>query len=189
MAAFLRRHSYRGGKPPRSCRPGYAPLPFRLPNCPPTLRAAMVIGTHVRLLRGIQAAIADLETLIEHRVDQCLRAGLPAQLLAEVGPLLDHVDIIDQTAAECDVTPVTKTSGKTSGGAGVIDDHMLSMALHLREQVQSLRDIAARLVITKGKKKGQRPSPAPVLRLLRKPDETPSQQHHPDPTVQDRSQR
>jgi hypothetical protein len=46
------------------------------------------------------------------------------------------------------------------------------MALHLREQGLSLRDIAARLVITKGKKKGQHPSPATVLRMLREHDET-----------------
>ncbi|GAA4602518.1 hypothetical protein GCM10023195_07780 [Actinoallomurus liliacearum] len=48
---------------------------------------------------------------------------------------------------------------------------MLSMALHLRDQGSSLRDIAARLVITKGKKKGQHPSPATVLRMLREHDE------------------
>jgi hypothetical protein len=47
---------------------------------------------------------------------------------------------------------------------------MLSMALHLREQNLSLREIAARLVITKGKKKGQHPSPATVLRMLREHD-------------------
>ncbi|MFI1184638.1 recombinase family protein [Streptomyces sp. NPDC020799] len=35
--------------------------------------------------------------------------------------------------------------GKTIGGAGVTDDDMLSMALHLRGQEMSLRDIAARL--------------------------------------------
>ncbi|GAA2368354.1 hypothetical protein GCM10010404_23570 [Nonomuraea africana] len=49
---------------------------------------------------------------------------------------------------------------------------MLSMALLLREQKLSLRDIALRLVITKGKKKGQHPSPATVLRLLREHDES-----------------
>jgi hypothetical protein len=35
----------------------------------------------------------------------------------------------------------------------------------------SLRDIAARLVIARGKKKGQHPSPATVLRMLRDHDE------------------
>ncbi|MFD0267787.1 hypothetical protein ACFVGY_14515 [Streptomyces sp. NPDC127106] len=36
-------------------------------------------------------------------------------------------------------------------------DRLLAMALHLRDQELSLREIAARLVITKGTKKGQRP--------------------------------
>jgi len=48
---------------------------------------------------------------------------------------------------------------------------MLSMALHLREQNLSLRDIAARLVITRGEKKGRHPSPATVLRMLRDHDD------------------
>ncbi len=45
------------------------------------------------------------------------------------------------------------------------------MALHLRAQELSLRDIAARLVIATGKKKGQHPSPATVMRMLREHDE------------------
>jgi DNA invertase Pin-like site-specific DNA recombinase len=61
--------------------------------------------------------------------------------------------------------------GKTSGGAGVTDGDMLSMALHLRDQEMSLRDIAKRLVITTGAKKGQHPSPATVMRMLREHDE------------------
>ncbi|MFE3449562.1 hypothetical protein ACFXJ8_11565 [Nonomuraea sp. NPDC059194] len=66
-----------------------------------------------------------------------------------------------------------RTRGKSIGGASVTDDAMLAVALHLREQNLSLRDIAARLVITKGKKKGQNPSPATVLRMLREHDEQP----------------
>ncbi|SDH38048.1 hypothetical protein [Nonomuraea jiangxiensis] len=45
------------------------------------------------------------------------------------------------------------------------------MALHLRAQDLSLRDIAARLVITSGKKKGRHPSAATVLRMLRDHDQ------------------
>jgi hypothetical protein len=57
------------------------------------------------------------------------------------------------------------TRGKNIGGADVNDEAMLSHALHLRDQKNlSLRDIAARLVIATGKKKGQHPSPATVLR-------------------------
>jgi DNA invertase Pin-like site-specific DNA recombinase len=64
-----------------------------------------------------------------------------------------------------------RARGKTIGGASVIDDGMLSMALMLRGQQLSLREIAAKLVITRGKKKGQHPSPATVMRLLREHDE------------------
>ncbi|MFE3788022.1 hypothetical protein [Streptomyces goshikiensis] len=52
------------------------------------------------------------------------------------------------------------------------DPTMLAMALHLRDAEKlSLRDIAPRLVITRGKKKGQPPSPATVLRMLRDHDD------------------
>ncbi|MDB1088720.1 recombinase family protein [Streptomyces sp. ACA25] len=61
--------------------------------------------------------------------------------------------------------------GKTIGGAGVTDDSVLSMALHLREQAMSLRDTAKRLVITTGTKKGQHSSPATVMRMLREYNE------------------
>ncbi len=61
--------------------------------------------------------------------------------------------------------------GKTIGGAEVTDDDMLSMALHLRDQEMSLRDIAKPLVITSDAKRGQRPSPATVMRMLREYDE------------------
>lgn len=61
--------------------------------------------------------------------------------------------------------------GKTIGGARVTDDDMLAMAVHLRGQELSLRDIAAKLVITRGAKKGLHPSPATVMRMLREHDE------------------
>ena len=56
--------------------------------------------------------------------------------------------------------PPSRARGKAIGGAAVTDDAMLAVALHLRSQELSLRDIAARLVISTGKKKGQHPSPA-----------------------------
>ncbi|MET7362152.1 hypothetical protein ABZS76_27485 [Streptomyces sp. NPDC005562] len=61
--------------------------------------------------------------------------------------------------------------GKTIGGAGVTDDDMPSVALHRRDQEMSMRDIAKRLVITTGTKKGQHPAPASVMRMLREYDE------------------
>ncbi|MEV0202541.1 hypothetical protein [Nonomuraea sp. NPDC050691] len=70
-----------------------------------------------------------------------------------------------------------RKNGKAIGGATVTDPAMLSMALHLRDQDLSLREIAARLVITHGKKKGGRASPATVLRMLRDYDEQERRRH------------
>ena len=53
----------------------------------------------------------------------------------------------------------------------VTDEAMLAAALHRRGQELSLRDIAGRLVIATGKKKGQHPSAATVMRMLREHDE------------------
>jgi DNA invertase Pin-like site-specific DNA recombinase len=47
--------------------------------------------------------------------------------------------------------------GETIGGVGVTGECMLSMALHLRDQEMSLRDIAKRLVITTGVKRASIP--------------------------------
>ena len=51
--------------------------------------------------------------------------------------------------------------GKTSGGDGVTDYDMQCMALHLRDQEMSLRDIAKRLVITTGAKGASIPRQPP----------------------------
>ena len=60
-----------------------------------------------------------------------------------------------------------RARGKAIGGAAVTDEAMLAAALHLRGQELSLHGIAGRLVIATGKKKGQHPSPATVMRMLR----------------------
>jgi DNA invertase Pin-like site-specific DNA recombinase len=59
-----------------------------------------------------------------------------------------------------------RARGKSIGGAAVTDEAMLAAALHLRGQELSLRDIAGRLVIVTGKKKGQHPSAATMMRML-----------------------
>ena len=38
-----------------------------------------------------------------------------AQLLAEVGPILDRVESAEQAATECGAAPATRASGKSSG--------------------------------------------------------------------------
>jgi len=54
-----------------------------------------------------------------------------------------------------------RARGKTIGGAAVTDDAMLAVALHLRGQELSLREIAARLVIATGKKRASIPPRQP----------------------------
>ncbi|MGH8836533.1 MAG: IS110 family transposase [Actinomycetes bacterium] len=125
MAAFCRRYAYRGGKSPAELLTRLRAAPAAPLTLPPETIAAMV-STHVHLLRGLQRAIADIEHVISAKVDAHPRAqllaALPgvgrinlAQLLAEVGPILDRVDTAEQAAAECGAAPVTKASGKTSG--------------------------------------------------------------------------
>jgi transposase len=95
----------------------------------PPATLATLVRTQVQLLRTllgtILGTIAELESRIATRV-AChpraqLLASLPgvgiinlAQLLAEVGPILDRVPSTEH-AAECGAAPVTKASGKTSG--------------------------------------------------------------------------
>jgi transposase len=125
VASFYRRHGYRGGKPPTA-------LLARLRSAPtapvgiPAATLALLIGSQVQLLQTLLATIAKLEAAIAKRV-AChprakLLASLPgvgtinlAQLLAEVGPILDRVNSAEHAAAECGAAPVTKASGKTSG--------------------------------------------------------------------------
>jgi transposase IS116/IS110/IS902 family protein len=125
MASFCRRHSYRGGKTP-------AQLLARLQSAPtapvgiPAATLAILVGAQVQLLRTLLGTIAELDVAIAKRVvlhpRAKLLASLPgvgtinlAQLLAEVGPVLDRVANAEQAAAECGAAQVTRASGKTSG--------------------------------------------------------------------------
>jgi hypothetical protein len=124
MAAFLRRHHYRGGKTPAELVARLRAAPVAPAGLPTATLAAMV--TKVQLLRTLQQLISDTERLIAARVVAYPRtrvlADLPgvgminlAQLLAEVCPILDRVDSAEQAATECGAAPVTRASGKTSG--------------------------------------------------------------------------
>jgi transposase len=84
-----------------------------------------LVMAKVTLLRTILAGINDLERAIKkhlatHPKAQLL-ATLPyagqislAQLLAELGSILDRASSVDQAAAEAGATPVTRASGKTT---------------------------------------------------------------------------
>jgi transposase len=125
LAAFCRRHAYRGGKPPAELLARLRTAPVPPTGLAPAVLAQLVT-TQVQLLWSLQATIGELETAIKQRVAQHPRAKLLrrlpgvgtinlAQLLAEVGPILDRVSSAEQAAAECGAAPVTRASGKTSG--------------------------------------------------------------------------
>ena len=125
MAAFCRRHSYRGGKTAAELLHRLRSAPAAPMNLPPATLAAM-IEAQVSLMRSLQQTITDIEDLIHERVHTHPRAqllaALPgvgtinlAQLLAEVGPALDRVETAEQASAECGAAPVTRASGKSSG--------------------------------------------------------------------------
>lgn len=135
----------------------------------------LVVHEHKRLGRGIElAALAEqlkasgigLEFLTGELQGSHDPSGIVFTVLAALSGM-EREYIRDRTLEGHESA---RTRGKTIGGAAVTDEAMLSMALHLREQGMSLRDIAARLVITTGKKKGRHPSAATVMRMLRDHD-------------------
>ncbi len=140
------------------------------------VRVTLVVHEHKRLGRGIDLATL-AEELKAHDVGLEFLTGElkgsrdPSGVVFTVLAALSGMEreyIRDRTLEGHESA---RRRGKTIGGASVTDDAMLSMALHLRDQHVSLRDIAAKLVITKGAKKGQHPSPSTILRLLREHDE------------------
>ncbi|WP_280664182.1 MULTISPECIES: recombinase family protein [unclassified Kitasatospora] len=140
------------------------------------VHVTLVVHEHKRLGRGIElAALAEdlkarnvgLEFLTGELKGSHDPSGVVFTVLAALSGM-EREYIRDRTLEGHESA---RRRGKTIGGAHVTDEAMLSMALHLREQQMSLRDIASRLVITTGKKKGQHPSAATVMRMLREHDE------------------
>ncbi|WP_392667567.1 recombinase family protein [Streptomyces sp. LN785] len=134
------------------------------------------ILNHKRLGRGIELAMlaeelkasdVGLEFLIGELKGSHDPSGIVFTVLAAMSGM-EREYIRDRTLEGHESA---RRRGKTIGGVGVTEEDKLSMALHLRNQEMSLRDIAKRLVITTGTKKGQHPSPATVMRMLREPDE------------------
>jgi transposase len=125
MAAFLRRHAYRGGKTPTELLARLRSAPTPPTGLPPEVLARL-LAAQIQLLRTLLATITALESEIKRIVAIHPRARLLqqlpgigqinlAQILAEIGPILDRVEDAEQAAAECGATPVTKASGKTTG--------------------------------------------------------------------------
>ncbi|MFC3986248.1 recombinase family protein [Streptosporangium jomthongense] len=140
------------------------------------LAVTLVVHEHKRLGRGselvalaeqLRAAGIGLESLSGELQGSHDPTGIVFTVLTALSDM-ERGYIRDRTLEGHEPT---RTRDKHIGGATVTDESMLSMALHLRGRNLSLRDIAARLVITRGRKKGQHPSPATVLRMLRDHDD------------------
>jgi transposase len=122
MAAFLRRHSYCGRRTAAELLARLRGAPAAVAGLDPEVLAECV-RAQARVLRTLLDTIADLDramaaTLPEHP-KAALLAPLPrvgdvnlAQILAEVGPVLDRAETAEQAAAEVGAVPVTKESGK-----------------------------------------------------------------------------
>jgi transposase len=122
MAMFCRRHSYCGRRDPAELLRRLQAAPATASGLDPQVLAEAV-GAQVRLLRALLGTIADLDraigaALLAHAKAHLL-APLPrigelnlAQIVAEVGPVLDRAVDVQHACAELGAGPVTKASGK-----------------------------------------------------------------------------
>jgi transposase len=122
LSAFLRRHAYCGRRSATELLARLRVAPRATAELDPEVQAECVLA-QVRLLRTLLATLADLERAIAAALPEhpqtALLAPLPrigtlnlAQVLAEVGPILDRAESVGQACAEVGAAPVTRTSGK-----------------------------------------------------------------------------
>jgi transposase len=122
LKMFCRRHSYCGRRSPAQLLARLRSSPDATETISPEVLAELV-GAQVAQLRTLLGSIADLDrtlgaALLEHAKAQLL-APLPrigevnlAQIVGEVGPILQRAADVDHACAEVGATPVTKESGK-----------------------------------------------------------------------------
>lgn len=123
LETFCRKHSYSGRRTGTELleRLRAAPIPDSAIGDEIT---AQVITAQVSVVRALQAGIDDLDKAIADKVKThpyaALLADLPrigtlnlAQIIAEVGPILERTTSFDQLAAETGIAPVTRASGKS----------------------------------------------------------------------------
>ncbi len=123
LAMFCRRHSYRGGRTPAELLQRLRGAAVAPVGVDPVVLAELVraqtalIQTALGTIAQLDAAIGAV--LLAHPKAELL-SPLPhigevnlAQVIAEIGPLLDRCESADQVAAACGVAPVTRQSGKS----------------------------------------------------------------------------
>src|SRR5215203_4816288 len=123
MRQFCTRHAYRGGKSAAELVSRLGAAPTSGEPITPAVLAAIIRGS-VAQIRVLNAEIAHLErdlgTALTAHPKATLHKTLPrvanvslAQLIAEIGPLLERCDNPEQVAAMCGAAPVTRASGKS----------------------------------------------------------------------------
>lgn len=123
LAMFCRRHSYRGGRTPTELLERLRTAAIAPVGLDPIVLTELV-QAQTTLIESALGSIARLDAaigaqLLAHPKAELLQP-LPrigeinlAQIIAEIGPLLDRCDNADQAAAACGVAPITRQSGKT----------------------------------------------------------------------------
>lgn len=123
MGQFCRRHAYRGGKSPAVLLGRLRAAPASADPIAPVVLAT-IVGASVAQIRLLNTEIAALEAGMATALAAHPKAGLLeslprvanvslAQLIAEIGPLLERCDNPEQVAAMCGAAPVTRASGKS----------------------------------------------------------------------------
>ena len=136
----------------------------------------LVVHEHKRLGRGIELAMLAEELKagdvgLEFLTGELKGSHDPSGTVFTVLAAMSGMEGSTSATAPSKATNPPANAARPIGGTDVTDENMLTLALHLRGQEMSLRDIAKKLVITAGKKKGEHPSPATVMRMLREHDE------------------
>lgn len=122
MQMFCKRHSYCGRRSPGELLQRVRRAPEASTSLDPIVLGELV-RAQVRLIRCLLGSIADLDraigaALLMHPKARLL-ASMPrigqinlAQVIAELGPILDRAVDIEHACAEAGAAPVTKASGK-----------------------------------------------------------------------------
>ena len=124
MRQFCRRHAYRGGKSAAELVSRLRAAPSNENPIAPPVLAAIVRGS-VAQIRVLNAEVSHLDRNIEKALAAHPKAALLqtlprvasvslAQLIAEIGPLLERCDNPEQVAAMCGAAPVSRASGKSN---------------------------------------------------------------------------
>jgi transposase len=122
MAAFCKRHAYSG----RRSAPELIERLRAAPEPASRIGEGVITGlvtVQVRCLRALLSAIGEIETAISKALAEhpyaTLFAAMPrigtinlAQIIGEIGPLLERAETAEQLVAEAGVVPVTRESGK-----------------------------------------------------------------------------